>query len=143
MLFSIRGVINEVSDVIVHGAASGALGYFLSRSLSLMGDPVSGGVLCAISSLVSRFVYPVFNAIFIGDPRETNDSSFVLGNVLSIVSGTAISAAIATRLGYPVALYTGMMLTASILTAGLVAALAVTILGACLRGDAYSQSESS
>lgn len=132
---TLRGVINETSDAVLHAGSSAFIGSLCSHAFHLM-NPIHGAVFSAISSLVSRIVNPIFNAIFIGkDPNSANDSSIVLGTMLSVISGTAISAALSTHLGYPVTLYAGLTLTAAIFTAAVLAALAVTILGACLRGD--------
>lgn len=130
-----RALVNKFSDVVMHAGASAFAGALCSRAFHLL-NPVHGAVFCAIASVVSHIVDPIFHAIFVGQNiSRANDSSLVLGSMLSLVTGTAISALCSTQLGYPITFPMGLTLVTYIVLAALVASVALKVLGACLRSS--------
>lgn len=96
-MISLRSVINTASEVTVSAALSGAVGYLGAR-LFTASNPIHGAVFCAVASLVSRVVSPVFDSIFSGE--GANSASKLIGNVIGFATVISISSFTTTALGF-------------------------------------------
>jgi hypothetical protein len=95
-MLTIRSFINTASDYFISACTSGAVGYLGARMFTSI-NPVHGAVFCALASLVSRIVSPVFKDIFNG--KGSNMASRAFGEVAKAITSITVSSAICTAAG--------------------------------------------
>lgn len=110
---NLQTTMNSVADSAVTMSIAASVGYCCARVFTSV-NPVHGAVFCAVSSLVTKFVNPIFEKFFAG--KGANEASKMLGVGLSIVSGIAASAAVSTAFGFPITFYAGFVLTCTVVS---------------------------
>lgn len=103
----IRNCINHSAELAVNMSVLAAVGYCCARVFTRI-NPVHGAVFAASSCLTANLINPIFNKIFASE--DSNEASKFFGNVLTIGTGIAASAALSTALGFPMTFSAGLVL---------------------------------
>jgi hypothetical protein len=111
MVDPVQKFVNSTSETVVDMSIAAAVGSLCARVFTRM-SPIHGAVFSAVAALVFKVVTPLFAKVFAGE--GSNDSSKIVGIVLSIATGVLASAALTTGIGYPISFAAGLVLTCSV-----------------------------
>jgi hypothetical protein len=107
MVAPIQKAMNKLSQVSVYVAGHACIGYVAARVFTKV-NPLQGAALCAISSVVSALMKPLFDKLFAG--YGSNHACRQVGAWLNMGISIVATAAIASVSGCPITMASAAML---------------------------------
>ncbi|MBA3816368.1 MAG: hypothetical protein H0X29_07585 [Parachlamydiaceae bacterium] len=111
MATDVQKCVNQTSNVIAPLAIAAGVGYLCARVFLII-NPIHAAVFSASAVIVSSVVAPIFEKAFGG--WTSSEASRICGKILGTGTAIALSAAVSTMLGFPVAFSEGIVLTGTI-----------------------------